>query len=214
MAARASRPKVSLTDWVNEQGSVQQRWLRRRKAGRGLPRYHQAASAVGTAPATRRAGARQRRIGWRLLGRGRWLRWGCWSGSMWGGGMKSGWPSLAMVMGQPSWWMVRWWRRQSRTALVRLVGPPLSHDRMWCASHQAGGLSQVGKVQPWSRRFRAWRSGPVKSRRLRPRSRISVLVLRTAGMIRASQAIRRAVLALIGSPVFSVAVPICWVRVS
>src|SRR5687767_4799950 len=69
---------------------------------------------------------------------------------------------------------------------------------MWWASHQGAGMVQLGKVQPWSRAVRARRWAGVKRRVLRPRSRISPLVPRRAGMMSASQAILRRVAAATG----------------
>ena len=59
-------------------------------------------------------------------------------------------------------------------------------------------MVQLGKVQPWSRAVRARRWAGVKSLVLRPRSRISLLVPRSAGMMSASQAILRRVVAATG----------------
>ena len=81
----------------------------------------------------------------------RWCRIGRWSGSIRVGGMTSGMPSVAITTAHSPWWMRWWWKWQSRHPFARSVGPPSSHAWMWWASVQAGGRSQLGKMQPWSR---------------------------------------------------------------
>jgi len=49
------------------------------------------------------------------------------------------------------------------------VGPPFDQCRMWWAWHQRAGRPQPGNAQPWSRRIKARRSGPLTTRVRRPR---------------------------------------------
>ena len=59
-----------------------------------------------------------------------------------------------------------WWRRQSRTRLSMVVGPPSAAGRRWWASHMAGGRVQPRATQPRSRAARARRwAGVMLSRR-------------------------------------------------
>ena len=81
------------------------------------------------------------------------------------------------------------------------VPPPRLQGMGWCRWHSPGGQSQPSAVQPPCSRVLAIRCGPVWKRRVRPRSRTWDFPPRTAGMIPASHASRRAWPALIDSPV-------------
>ena len=79
-----------------------------------------------------------------------------------------------------------------RVAFDRSVGPPSTQCRTWCASHQAAGAEQPGKVQPRSRSQSALTWAGWKSR-CPPQSSTLLGPPSTAGMIWASQARRRTV---------------------
>ncbi|PWK79470.1 hypothetical protein C8D88_12570, partial [Lentzea atacamensis] len=61
------------------------------------------------------------------------------------GGRNIGRPPIIWIC-QSEWWMRSWWRRQSSTRLLRLVGPPFAQWWMWWASQWLGGLVQPGKA--------------------------------------------------------------------
>src|SRR3954451_23930789 len=90
-------------------------------------------------------------------------------------------------------------------SLSIVVVPPLVHGWRWWAWHTPGGQAQSFAAQPRCLSIRAMRWGSVCKRVLRPRSRTWVRPPRTAGMIPASQASRRASPAEMGSPVSRVA---------
>src|SRR5215207_238726 len=99
-----------------------------------------------------------------------------------------------------------WWRRQSRTRLVRAVGPWSSQEIRWWASQKIGGAPHT--TQPLSRALRARRMARLTKRCAMPTSRGSEFAPSTIGMICASQASRR--IAPADSPSPWVRVPRAW----
>src|SRR6185312_1131319 len=88
----------------------------------------------------------------------------------------------------------------NNTPLFTLVRPPRYQGTMWWASHQTAGIVQPGNAHPQSRTASALRIDGVKNRDARPRSRTSPREPSTTGIIDASHASLRTVLAETGLP--------------
>ena len=114
------------------------------------------------------------------------------------------------VMVQWPWWVSMWWRRQSRTRLVRAVGPLSIQEIRWWASQKIGGALHT--TQPLSRAFRARRMARLTKRWAMATSRGSELAPSTIGMICASHASRR--IAPADSPSPCTRVPTAWAPAS
>ena len=91
---------------------------------------------------------------------------------------------------QGVWWMMRWWWPQSRARLSRVVAAvdPVG-DVVGVAHHRWSGAAGEGAVLVTG--DQGVPDAGVTRRRVRPRSRTSLTVPRTAGMSSASQASRR-----------------------